>query len=298
MKTYISPTQRPDTQTVVAIGSFDGVHLGHQALIAQLKAKARQYSVPSIIYTFDPPTRVVMQGVEFLSTLPEKLELLARYGVDETIAVPFTPEFAKRPKEDFLDDLRSLRPQAIVVGQDFHFGRQRAGSTEDLHTICGEIVALEMHQLGGDDIKSTRIRGLLLEGDVEGISHLLGRHYDAQGVVVQGDRLGRTIGWPTANIQVPKGKALPTGVFAVVAVGDQGRWHGVANIGIRPTLAGTERRFEVHLFDFSGDLYGHELQIKFFNKIRAEKKFKNLEELQTQIAKDAARAQQLLKEVR
>ncbi|MDK2010950.1 MULTISPECIES: riboflavin biosynthesis protein RibF [unclassified Deinococcus] len=298
MKTYVSPGQRPDTATVVAVGSFDGVHLGHQALIAQLKAKAREHRVPSVVYTFDPPTRVLTQGVEFLSTLPEKLDLLARYGVDETIAAAFTPEFASRPKEAFLDDLRLLRPRAIVVGEDFHFGRGRAGSAADLREVASEVVVVPIHGLSGEDIKSTRVREYLKSGDVDGARRLLGRHYDAQGVVVQGDRLGRTIGWPTANIRVPDGKALPLGVFAVVAVGDHGRWHGMANVGFRPTVSGTDRRFEVHLFDFSGDLYGQELQVKFFTHLRGEQKFSGLDELKAQISRDAQAARDALKDVR
>jgi len=298
VKTYVSPGQRPDTATVVAVGSFDGVHLGHQALIAQLKAKAREHRVPSVVYTFDPPTRVLTQGVEFLSTLPEKLDLLARYGVDETIAAAFTPEFASRPKEAFLDDLRLLRPRAIVVGEDFHFGRGRAGSAADLREVAPEVVVVPIHGLSGEDIKSTRVREYLKSGDVDGARRLLGRHYDAQGVVVQGDRLGRTIGWPTANIRVPDGKALPLGVFAVVAVGDHGRWHGMANVGFRPTVNGTDRRFEVHLFDYSGDLYGQELQVKFFTHLRGEQKFSGLDELKAQIARDAQAARDALKDVR
>ncbi|WP_155298132.1 riboflavin biosynthesis protein RibF [Deinococcus kurensis] len=298
MKTYVSPGQRPDTATVVAVGSFDGVHLGHQALIAQLKAKAREHRVPSVVYTFDPPTRVLTQGVEFLSTLPEKLDLLARYGVDETIAASFTPEFASRPKEAFLDDLRLLRPRAIVVGEDFHFGRGRAGSAADLREVAPEVVVVPIHGLSGEDIKSTRVREYLKSGDVDGARRLLGRHYDAQGVVVQGDQLGRTIGWPTANIRVPDGKALPLGVFAVVAVGDHGRWHGMANVGFRPTVNGQDRRFEVHLFDFSGDLYGQELQVKFFTHLRGEQKFSGLDELKAQIARDAQAARDALTDVR
>ncbi|WP_412029659.1 bifunctional riboflavin kinase/FAD synthetase [Deinococcus yunweiensis] len=299
MKTYVSPTQRPDTETVVAVGSFDGVHLGHQALIAQLKAKSRQHRVPSVVYTFDPPTRVLMQGVEFLSTLPEKLDLLTRYGVDETIAVPFTSEFAARPKDAFLDDLRSLRPRTVVVGEDFHFGKGRAGGVDDLRTVAPEVVALPMHQLGGEDIKSTRIREYLKTGDVQGAQRLLGRHYDAQGVVVAGDRLGRTIGFPTANIRVPDGKALPLGVFAVVVLADDGtRWHGVANVGFRPTVDGKARRFEVNVFDFDGDLYGQELQVKFFAHLRSEQKFSGLDELKAQIARDAQAARDVLRDVR
>ena len=295
MKTYVSPGQRPDTETVIAIGSFDGVHLGHQALLAQLKAKAREYRVPSVVYTFDPPTRVLTQGVEFLSTLPEKLDLLRLYGIDETIAVPFTAEFAARPKDAFLDDLRVMRPRAVVVGEDFHFGKARAGSVADLRGVVGDVVSLPMHQLGGDDIKSTRSRALLRDGDVEGAARLLGRPYDAQGVVVRGDQLGRTIGWPTANLRVPEGKLLPLGVFAVLVMDDkERRWPGMANIGMRPTVGGTERRFEVNLFDFEGDLYGEELQVRFISRLRGEQKFSGLNELQAQLGRDAAAAREVL----
>ncbi|AAF10583.1 MULTISPECIES: riboflavin biosynthesis protein RibF [Deinococcus] len=295
MKTYVSPSQRPDTETVIAIGSFDGVHLGHQALLAQLKARAREYRVPSVVYTFDPPTRVLMQGVEFLSTLPEKLDLLRLYGIDETIAVPFTPEFAARPKEAFLADLRAMKPRAVVVGEDFYFGKGRAGSTADLREVCADVVSLPMHQLGGDDIKSTRIRALLKEGDVDGAQRLLGRPYDAQGVVVRGDQIGRTLGWPTANLRVSEGKALPLGVFAVQVVNDKGeRWGGMANVGWRPTVEGRERRFEVHLFDYQGDLYGEELQVKFLSRLRGEQKFSGLDELKAQLGRDAEAARAAL----
>ncbi|AWN22834.1 riboflavin biosynthesis protein RibF [Deinococcus irradiatisoli] len=300
MKTYLSASQRPDTETVVAIGSFDGLHLGHQALLARLRERARHHHVPSVVYTFDPPTRVFTQGVEFLSTLPEKLELLSRYGIDEVIAVPFTAEFAARPKEDFLNDLRSLRPRAVVVGEDFYFGKGRAGSVQDLRGVSRDVTALPMHSLGGEDIKSTRIREFLRLGQVESAQRFLGRHYSAQGVVVQGDQLGRTIGFPTANVQVAQGKALPRGVFAVrVQVESEGLTEvhdGMANIGNRPTVNGSVLRFEVNLLDFDGDLYGKELQVKFFHFIRAEQKFSGLDELKAQLGRDLDRTRALLAE--
>ena len=300
MKTYISTEQRPDTETAIAIGSFDGVHLGHQALLARLKERARHYQVPSVVYTFDPPTRVFMQGVEFLSTLPEKLELMERYGIDEVIAVPFTAEFAARPKAEFLADLAGLRPRAVVVGEDFYFGKNRGGSVQDLRDVTRDVIALPMHSLGDQDIKSSRIREFLREGDVEGARRFLGRHYSAQGVVVQGDRLGRTIGYPTANVQVAHGKALPRGVFAVKVQVDSGgvsETHGgMANIGTRPTVGGVQTRFEVNLLDFDGHLYGKELQVKFFGHIRDEQKFSGLDELKAQLGRDQARARAVLAE--
>lgn len=293
MKTYQSPQQRPDTDTVVAIGSFDGVHLGHQALIGQLRERAKFYRVPSVVYTFDPPTRVLTQGASYLSTLPEKLALLSRFGVDEVIAVSFTRDFALRTKEEFLGDIAILRPQAIVVGEDFGFGKGRAGKLDDLRTVTPELIALPMFQLTGKDIKSSRIRELLQAGDVEGAAQFLGRSYDAVGVVVGGDKLGRTIGFPTANVKVPAGKLLPSGVFGVTVWVDGERLLGMANVGKRPTVDGTETRLEVHVLDFEGDLYGKEVQVKFKHFLRGEQKFASLDELKAQLARDRdlARAQ-------
>lgn len=295
MKTYVSPDQRPHTDTVIAIGSFDGVHLGHQALLAQLKVKAREYRVPSVVYTFDPPTKVLMKGVEYLSTLPEKAELMALHGMDEMVAVPFTREFANRDKSAFLEDLRLLRPRAIVVGEDFYFGKARAGNAEDLRQICADVVVVPIHGLSGEDIKSTRVREYLREGNVTAAARLLGRPYAAQGVVVEGDKLGRTIGFPTANIRVPEGKSLPEGVYAVRVTDDKGvQYSGMANIGTRPTVGGLERRLEINLFDFAGDLYGEELNVAFIERLRGEQKFGGLDELKAQLARDAEAARAAL----
>lgn len=294
MKTYQSPHARPDTDTVVAIGSFDGVHLGHQALLARLKDRARAERVPSVVYTFDPPTRVLTQGAPYLSTLPEKLALLERFGVDEVIAVSFTREFAGRTKEEFLGDIATLRPRAVVVGEDFGFGKGRGGKLDDLREVAPDVIALPMFQLTGQDIKSTRIRELLAAGDVEGAARLLGRTYDAVGVVVKGDQLGRTIGYPTANVKVPAGKLLPPGVFGVIVYVDGQRRLGMANVGSRPTVSGTELRLEVHLFDFEGDLYGQEVQVKFRHHLRSERKFGGLDDLKTQLALDGTQARALL----
>ncbi|WP_034338268.1 riboflavin biosynthesis protein RibF [Deinococcus misasensis] len=286
MKTYQHPTQRPHTDTVIAIGSFDGVHLGHQSLLNTLIAEARMHHVPSVVYTFDPPTRVLIQGVEFLSTLPEKLALLKQLGIDEVIAVPFTREFAARPKEEFLNDLSLLRPKTVVVGQDFGFGKNRSGGLDDLRTITPELIALPMLSLDGEAVKSTRIRGFLNSGQVEDAHQLLGREYEAMGVVVHGDKRGRLIGFPTANVAVPEGKLLPKGVYFVEFCWDNQSFSGIANVGKRPTVEGEDVRLEVHLLDFQGDLYGQEVTVKFKRFIRHEQKFAGLDALKAQLDLD------------
>lgn len=294
MNIYLAPDQRPKTETAIAIGSFDGVHLGHQALLEELKRKASEYRVPSVVYTFDPPTKVLTCGVEFLSSLPEKVELLAQRGIDEVVAVPFTPEFAAKHKTEFLADLKLLRPRAVVIGQDFYFGKGRAGNAQDLLGICEDVLSVPLQRQGGEDIKSTRVRDCLRAGDVAAAARLLGRPYAARGVVVAGDRLGRTIGYPTANVEVPAGKALPSGIYAVYLSAARQRRIGMAYIGTRPAVGGKERRFEVNIFDFSDDLYGQEVQVEFMAYLRGDQPFAGLEALQTQLAHDEMMARAAL----
>jgi len=298
MRVYASPHQRPNTETVLAIGSFDGVHLGHQALMTALLERSRFYSVPAVVVTFDPPTRVLFQGVKYLCTLPEKVAVLERYKVDEVIAIPFDLMYAKRPKDAFLEDLKVMRPCAIIVGEDFGFGKGRAGTTLDLEPIAGELVRVPLQTLEGKAIKSTHIRACLEHGDVEEAARFLGRSYDAIGVVVHGDARGRTIGYPTANVAVPSGKALPLGVFAVHLLEGGRTYPGFANVGYRPTVENDapDLRLEVHIFDFEGDLYGAEVQIKFRRFIRDERKFSGLGELKGQLAHDEGTARQMLLE--
>lgn len=291
MKTYQSPSTRPSTDTVIAIGSFDGVHLGHRHLLEILRERAKHFGVPSVVYTFDPPTRVLTQGTPYLCTLPEKLALLEQYHIDEVIVTPFTPEFAARPKEAFLDDLRTLRPKAIVVGEDFGFGKGRSGTTHDLAAITPELITLSMQLLDSEPIKSTRIRESLHLADIDSAARLLGRDYEAVGVVVHGDQLGRTIGFPTANIAVPQGKLLPKGVYAVWISTEYGVFPAMANVGTRPTIAGAELRFEVHIFNFNADLYGQEVQVQFKHFLRTEQKFSGLDQLTAQLAQDKHNAQ-------
>lgn len=279
----------PKGPKVVAVGSFDGVHLGHQYLLRQALAEAKTLKEPLLVYTFDPPTKVFTRGEGFLMDLQEKVEALRGVGVELILAVPFNEEFARRPPEAFLEDLRALQASRIYVGEDFRFGRGRAGGPEALERVAPTRV-VPLLSLGGEAVKSSRIRALLKEGKVEEARHLLGRPYGAYGVVVEGDRMGRRLGFPTANLAVHPLKVLPPGVYAVEAEGAFGRYKGVANVGTRPTLGGEERRLEVHLLGFAGELYGEEVRVRFLKRLREERRFPSLEALRAQIAEDVAEA--------
>ncbi len=288
------PADAPPGPKVVAIGSFDGVHLGHRALLARALALARERRTPLLVYTFDPPTKVFTQGAPVLSTLSEKAELLAAAGAEIVLAVPFDAAFAQKSKEAFQDELRRLEPAVLVVGEDFRFGRGRAGGPEDLAAVA-PVEAVPLLWLGGAPVKSSRIRALLEAGDVEAARHLLGYPYRVSGVVVPGDRRGRTLGFPTANLAVPRQKALPPGVFAVWARHRGRRIGGVANVGLRPTFGEAgEKRLEVHLLEPAPDLYGEELSVEFVARIRPERAFPDAEALRRQIQADVAAARRRL----
>ena len=288
MLVYQKSLDRPHTPSAVAIGSFDGLHLGHQKLLEHLAELAHDHHVPSVVYTFDQPTRVLLQGSKFLYSLAEKLKILEELGVDEVIAVPFTREFSLRPPEAFLEDVRALQPVGIVVGDDFRFGHDRAGGLEDLRGVTGNLIALPMYTLAGEAVKTSVIRGLLENSKTSGARVLLGRPYTARGVVIHGDARGRTIGFPTANVATSDGKLLPPGVFAVRLLMPDGLFHdGMANVGKRPTVGGDLREsLEVHLFNFAGDLYGLEVRVDFLSHLRGEVKFSGLDALKAQLGQD------------
>jgi riboflavin kinase / FMN adenylyltransferase len=295
MLVYQNPLDRPHTPSILAIGSFDGLHLGHQALLTKQKTLALEHHVPSVVYTFDQPTRVLLEGSKYLYTLAEKLKILEYYGVDEVVTVPFTFEFSQRSKEAFLDDLRILEPKAIVVGNDFRFGQQRSGGLEDLRLITPALIALEQLEFAGEVVKASKIRGLLELGNVKTARAFLGRPFSAHGVVVTGKQLGRTIGFPTANIAVSNGKILPPGVFAVHLETPDGVVRGgMANVGTRPTVNGMTESLEVFVFDFSGDLYGLEVRVDFLERLRSEQKFAGLDALKAQLELDKKAARGLL----
>jgi riboflavin kinase/FMN adenylyltransferase len=280
--------------TIICIGNFDGVHIGHQMLLEHMQRLSKSLNKPSVIITFFPPSKVFFQGEDFLSSEEEKIALLKPYEPDAVVVIPFNQAYTHTPKEDFLAQLGQLEPHTIIVGEDFRFGYKRQGTLNDLSHLPERLEVFGMKRFEGQEVKSTRIRHLLLEGKVEAVKPLLGRSYSATGVVVHGDKRGRTIGVPTANIQTPKGKALPLGVFAVRADTPYGRFDGMANVGPRPSFPNDPPSLEVPLFDFNHDLYGQTMTVYFEAYIRSQRKFSGLEELKQQLQNDELRARELL----
>lgn len=298
--------------TFLTIGNFDGLHRGHQTLLARLAANAAAVQATSAILTFDPhPLTVLRPGVSLhlLTTPEERLSLAAVQGIGAGIIQPFTPELAELSPRDFLGLLvEHLGLAGLTVGPDFALGRNRAGTLDVLAALGQEMgFALDVVQpvlVNGEEVRSFAIRQALGEGDVERAAGMLGRLYTVSGPVVSGDRRGRTIQVPTANIQTATDRLLPAdGVYATrVWLGDQAagpRLAGVTNIGMRPTVGGTERRVECHIFDFprpgeSGEIYGQQLTLGFVRRLRAEQRFPDLAGLIAQIHVDIAQAQAIL----
>jgi riboflavin kinase/FMN adenylyltransferase len=285
----------------VTIGNFDGVHLGHRYLLTEVVAAAEARGVPACVFTFDPPPRAVLEPDRCpprITSLDDKIDLLGEVGIAQVVVETFDLEFAAQSAEWFAHEIlaRRLRPAALVVGHDFRFGRKRSGTVAELTRLLPglEVREVDVMTMEGTRPSSSRIREAVAEGRVTDAAAMLGRNFGFSGEVVHGDRRGRTIGYPTANIR-PGVELLPAnGVYAVRAQVD-GRWlPGVANLGIRPTFEGRRYQVEVHLFDFDGDLYGRQLPVRFIDYIRGEQRFDGVEALVAQIRADAARARELL----
>ena len=285
--------------SVVTVGNFDGVHLGHRALVAKAREVADARSLSATAMFFDPhPTAFFRpeEMVPLLTTIERRRELLLAAGVDRVDVRTFDRSFASQSARAFAEAVLvgGANAAAVVVGPDFRFGRNREGDLPGLERLGAELgfetFVVPPVERDGEVVSSTRIRGLLDQGDVVGARELLGRFHDVTAEVVHGDHRGRTIGFPTANLAMPEGIAVPgDGVYAVVArVGGETEL-GVANVGVRPTFdAG--RSVEVHLLDFEGDLYGTELPVAFVARIRGEQKFDGVEALVAQIGRDVDEA--------
>ncbi|MFK7897513.1 MAG: bifunctional riboflavin kinase/FAD synthetase [Myxococcota bacterium] len=307
----ISDFTRSFRRPVMTIGNFDGVHRGHQAILDLVISRAKALEGESILYTFEPHPRRVLQpekSPRLLETFEQKAETLEALGVDVVVAEPFNLDFAKVTPERFIQHHlhECIQPVEVYVGYDFHFGRDREGSmrmlTERGPHLGFSVTVVPEVSVEGRDVNSTRIRELLAEGEVEEASILLGRPFQARGKVTQGDQRGRTIGFPTANL-APETEILPApGVYygRLRCVASTGSLAGksfpvVTNVGYRPTFRdGRDLVAEAHLIDWSGDLYGQEVDLCFEGRLRGEERFDSVDALKAQIARDVAHARQKL----
>ncbi|MDQ6937444.1 MAG: bifunctional riboflavin kinase/FAD synthetase [Actinomycetota bacterium] len=302
-----------DAGSVVTIGVFDGVHLGHAALIGRAVATAIERSLPAVVMTFDPHPAAVFapDRVPPLLTTPiRKAELIAGLGVDALLSLSFTPAFAALSPADFVDGVlhRALRARQVVVGPNFTFGHLAAGTVPDLEGLGAAagfaVESVGLVTAGAQRVSSTRIRGALAIGDVESVAALQGRPYRADGLVVNGQQRGRALGYPTANLDLPPALAVPAdGVYAgrVVRLNRHGATVaapplgvGAISVGTNPTFAGQVRTVEAFVLDFDGDLYGDHLGVEFCYRLRGQEKFDSLNALVAQMDADVARARALV----
>ena len=293
--------------TVLTIGNFDGLHLGHRAMLARLATKACDMSLPAAVMTFEPHPRELFtpeQAPARLTSFREKLALLEACSVDRTYVCRFDRKLAALTAEEFIDVIlvRGLSVRHVIIGDDFRFGKGRGGdfalleraglkrgfTCEAMHTV----------EVDGERVSSSAVRDALAEGDLEHAARLLGRPYVIAGSVVHGNKLGRKLGYPTANIQLKRKRIALTGIFTVMVSGlDKRQLPGVASLGVRPTLGqGLKPVLEVHLFDFDREVYGAHVAVHFLHKLRDEAKFESLEALTAQIARDVAAAKSYFSE--
>jgi riboflavin kinase/FMN adenylyltransferase len=281
----------------LAIGNFDGMHLGHQTLLRELVRYAGLNNLASAVMTFEPHPREFFtphHAPARLASLREKLEWCAELGVNHVFLVRFDQTFANISSQDFLQHvlIHSIRAQAVMVGEDFRFGAGRSGGVAQIAEAGIKLITLPEVLIetsnGHQRISSTAVRNALAAGELSVAKRLLGRNYSISGTVVRGQQLGRQLGYPTANVHMRHERPALTGVYAVKLDG----MPGVANLGVRPTLAGIPKlSLEVHLFDFNGDLYQRHVHVEFLHKLRDEIKFADLSALKAQIAQDVAAAQ-------
>ncbi len=288
---------------VISIGNFDGVHRGHQLIIEQLRKKAKEHNVPATLITFHPSPQEYFASASApakLTQFRDKMELLSKYGVDRVVCLPFNQKLAALTAHEFIHTIliQGLDARYIVIGDDFRFGKNRAGdfallkSEGKKHNF--EVDKTPTFRLDEQRVSSTRIREKLAAGDLMQTKELLGRTFHVSGRIVHGDKRGRTIGFPTANIRLKEQIAPTNGVYAVKITGLEKEYSGVANIGIRPTVGGSLYLLEIHIFNFDQDIYHQRLHINFEYFIRPEQRFDGFDALVAQIEKDSETAKKAL----
>jgi riboflavin kinase/FMN adenylyltransferase len=312
MRVYRDINQLPNFRnTVITIGTFDGVHTGHQQIIKELKMEAESIGGETIILTFHPHPRKVVQvmddNVKILHTIDEKIQHLAQLGIDHLVIIPFTEAFSLMDAKTYISEflVKYFKPAIVIIGYDHRFGKNRAGNYLLLESMAKEfafkVKEIPEHLINQAIVSSSQIRRFLKEGTIEQANYYLGYTYTISGIVIQGDQRGRTIGFPTANILIEdKDKLIPAnGVYAVTALlkDENIVVKGMMNIGIRPTIGDDKKTIEVHLFDFNQMIYGKKMDIALVAYIRPEIKFNSLEALKSQLAADKNQIQQLLNTV-
>lgn len=294
-------------ECVLTIGKFDGVHLGHQAVLSNVLDKARSLGLPATVMVFEPQPEELFApdtAPARISTLPEKYKALKKLGVDRLLCVRFSREFASQSPQTFVNDLlvQRLGVKFLVVGDDFRFGKGRSGDFAMLQSAGQsygfEVASTQSFRMADCRISSTAIREALAEGQFGQAEKMLGRRFSISGKVVHGEKKGRTIGFPTANVLLNRCQTPILGVFAVTVLIDGKEYGGVANIGSRPTLDGVRTQLEVHIFEFSGYVYGQPIEVMPVEKIRNEVKFASFDDLKKQIEKDVLSARHILNQLK
>lgn len=294
---------------VVTSGTFDGVHIGHQKILARLNETSQSNDGESVVLTFWPHPRMVVsentQSLHLLSTIDEKIALLESLKIEHLVIIPFTRSFSELSSVEFIQQILvdKIGTKKLIIGYDHRFGKNREGSFEFLKNNCAQF-GFEVEEIPRQDIEdmaisSTRIRKNLLTGNISEANGLLGRNYGMSGIVVKGKQLGRTIGFPTANIQVSEEhKLIPeNGVYIINAFYGGNQFNGMLNIGVRPTVDGLTRTIEANLFDFDKEIYGEELKVELLEYLRPEQKFDGLQQLVKQIEIDKLRSIKYFKRI-
>ncbi len=287
--------------TAITIGTFDGVHIGHQKILERLVNDARTHELKAVVLTFFPHPRMVLQkdtAIKLLNTITEKKTILKRIGLDYLIIHPFTKDFSRLSATEFVRDLlvNQLKTKRIIIGYDHRFGRNRTANIDDLvafgNTFDFDVSEISVQEIKEVSVSSTKIRTALENGDVQKANEYLGYKYMLTGTVAKGKGLGRQLNFPTANIHIPEAyKLIPkTGAYVVQSNINNRTVYGMMNIGFNPTVAGKTKSIEVHFFNFNEDLYDQQLQIDMIARLRDEYKFESIDALKEQLSKDKARS--------
>ena len=307
MRVFNGITALPEFKNgVLTIGTFDGVHIGHQQILKQMREAADQINGETILLTFHPHPRLVLQpdsNIQLINTIEEKAVILEKFGLDNFIIVPFTADFSQMTPESYIQDFlyKNIRPKKIIIGYDHRFGQNRSGGINTFKKMAPQlgytVDEISAQAIENITVSSTKVRKALAAGEIETANALLGHTFFISGNVVKGRQIGRSIGFPTANVVCSsQHKLIPAnGVYAVEANITGEKLYGMVNIGHRPTFDNGEKTIEAHLFDFNGDLYDRQIELYFLKFIRKEEKFDDQEALQAQLEKDKVVVLKLLK---